>query len=44
MTPQHSINVAVLDDYQGLALNMLDWSKLVMEPILRSFKATLVDA
>jgi phosphoglycerate dehydrogenase-like enzyme len=28
MPPQHSINVAVLDDYQGLAPNMVDWSKV----------------
>jgi hypothetical protein len=27
-TSHHPINVAVLDDYQGVALSIVDWSKV----------------
>ncbi len=26
--PRHPINVAVLDDYQGVAMGIVDWSKV----------------
>ena len=27
-TSRHPVNVAVLDDYQGVALSIVDWSKV----------------
>jgi phosphoglycerate dehydrogenase-like enzyme len=43
MTPQHSINVAVLDDYQGLAQNMVDWSKVSDRAHITVFQDHLAD-
>ena len=28
----HAVNIAVLDDYQGVALKLADWSAVAAEP------------
>jgi phosphoglycerate dehydrogenase-like enzyme len=42
-TARHSINVAVLDDYQGVALSIVDWSKVTDRANIAVFRDHLVD-
>lgn len=42
-TFQHSINVAVLDDYQGVALSIADWSKVSSRANIAVFQDHLAD-
>lgn len=42
-TSQHSINVAVLDDYQGIALRITDWSKVSSRANVTVFQDHLAD-
>jgi phosphoglycerate dehydrogenase-like enzyme len=42
-TSHHSINVAILDDYQGVALSIADWSKVRDRANLRVFQDHLAD-
>jgi len=41
--PRHPINVAVLDDYQGAALNIVDWSTVSDRANITVFKDHLAD-
>jgi phosphoglycerate dehydrogenase-like enzyme len=41
--PSHSINVAVLDDYQGVAMSIADWSKVSNRANIAVFKDHLAD-
>jgi phosphoglycerate dehydrogenase-like enzyme len=43
MTSHHSINVAVLDDYQGIALRITDWSKVSSRANITVFQDHLAD-
>ena len=40
-TSHHPINVAVLDDYQGVALSIADWSKVSDRANITVFQTTL---
>jgi phosphoglycerate dehydrogenase-like enzyme len=40
---RHPINVAVLDDYQGVALNIVDWSTVSDRANITAFKDHLAD-
>src|ERR1700686_3504447 len=40
---QHPIKVAVLDDYQGLALSIVDWSKVSDRANITVFQDHLAD-
>src|SRR6266403_4933290 len=42
-TSDHPINVAVLDDYQGLALSIVDWSKVTDRADITVFQDHLTD-
>jgi hypothetical protein len=42
-TASHPINVAVLDDYQGVALSIVDWSKVSNRANLTVFQDHLAD-
>jgi phosphoglycerate dehydrogenase-like enzyme len=42
-TSRHSINVAVLDDYQGVALSVVDWSKVSERANITVFRDHLTD-
>jgi len=39
----HPINVAVLDDYQGVALSIVDWSKVSNRANINVFHDHLAD-
>jgi phosphoglycerate dehydrogenase-like enzyme len=41
--PSHPINVAVLDDYQGVAMSIVDWSKVSDRANITVFKDHLAD-
>src|SRR5271166_5067783 len=41
--PLHSVNVAVLDDYQGVALNIVDWSTVNELAKITVFRDHLAD-
>src|SRR6266436_3424771 len=43
-TSDHPINVAVLDDYQGVALSIVDWSKVSSRANITVFQDHLADA
>jgi hypothetical protein len=40
---RHPINVAVLDDYQGVAMSIVDWSKVSDRANIAVFKDHLAD-
>jgi phosphoglycerate dehydrogenase-like enzyme len=42
-TPPHSVNVAVLDDYQGVALSIVDWSAVTDRANITVFRDHLAD-
>ena len=42
-TSRHSINVAVLDDYQGVALSVVDWSKVSERANITVFRDHVTD-
>jgi hypothetical protein len=42
-TSRHPINVAVLDDYQGVALSVVDWSKVSERANITVFRDHLTD-
>ena len=42
-TSYHPINVAVLDDYQGVALSIVDWSKVSDRANITVFQEHLTD-
>jgi phosphoglycerate dehydrogenase-like enzyme len=42
-TSRHPINVAVLDDYQGVALSIVDWSRVSDRANIAVFRDHLVD-
>src|ERR1700722_9749062 len=42
-TSQHSTNIAVLDDYQGVALSMADWSQVSRRANVTVFRDHLED-
>ena len=42
-TSHHPINVAVLDDYQGVALSIVDWSKVSDRANITVFQDHLTD-
>jgi hypothetical protein len=42
-TSHHAINVAVLDDYQGVALSIADWSKVSDRANIIVFQDHLAD-
>src|SRR5882724_13289786 len=42
-TSHHSINVAVLDDYQGVAMRIVDWSKVSDRANVTVFQDHLAD-
>ena len=42
-TSDHPINVAVLDDYQGVALSIVDWSKVSDRAKITVFQDHLAD-
>jgi phosphoglycerate dehydrogenase-like enzyme len=42
-TPPHSVSVAVLDDYQGVALSIVDWSAVTDRANITVFRDHLAD-
>jgi hypothetical protein len=42
-TSHHPINVAVLDDYQGVARSIVDWSKVSERANITVFRDHLAD-
>lgn len=42
-TSRHPINVAVLDDYQGVALSAADWSRVSERASIAVFRDHLTD-